>query len=133
MVSLQVQEWTLCPVTEETALSRKHSGNSLSTAAEDSFEVISDDSSHPHAADAVDDFQVDLELEEQAIRLYNLWRSELPSYDLLNIGKGNKSLSFLQRLSVFADFRDLYSCQDKEEILVVTGSLGLTQEVTFAC
>lgn len=127
-----IHAWPSSPLKAGNNFSRKQSGRSLSTTADDSFEVIGDDSICWNDSSKPEDFQIDLDLEEQAIRQYNLSRIGLPNFNLLGIGKSNKELSFLEGLSAYTDLKDLYSAQDKNEILVVTGKLNITQGVTSA-
>jgi hypothetical protein len=127
-----IHAWPSSPLKAGNNFSRKQSGRSLSTTADDSFEVIGDDSICWNDSSKPEDFEIDLDLEEQAIRQYNLSRIAMPNFNLLSIGKSNRELSFLEGLSAYTDLKDLYSAQDKNEILVVTGKLNITQGVTSA-
>lgn len=126
MASLQSETWAFSPIQIQNSFSRKQSSVSLSTATDDSFEVVGDDSICWLPSSKYDDFEVDLELEEQAIRQYNAQRTGVPCFDYLHIGKSNQELRYIQKLSVYGNFEDIYSCQDKDEIVVVSGKLTVT-------
>lgn len=122
MVSLPTDAWTMSSIDKKYTFGRKATRGSISTAADDSFEVVADDSLCVDNHCKNDDFAVDLDIEEKAIMLYNLDRINLPNFNYLHIGKGNKELSFLNHLAAYKDFADVYSYQDKEEILIVTSN-----------
>lgn len=70
-----------------------------------------------------DSFEVDLDLEEQAIFQYNKQRKFLPNFDFAGIAKSLSHAAILAENCSLEDFKDTYSREDNGQILLLTSQV----------